>query len=184
MTKMLSYYLLFVYEEEDKPQFERLYYKYDKILLQKSNGILKNQQDAEDAVQEAWSAIAQNMHILRHLSDEKIEIYIFKTVKCKSINIYHKNHRIEYDFDCNVLASIPADIDIPADFVKDEEIQAAQSYLNSLHHRYRDVLTLSYLYHMKPAKIAETLDRPLQTVKSQIRRGKRLLREKAKELRR
>lgn len=179
---MLSYYLLFVYEEQDKPQFERLYYKYDKILLQKSNYILKNKQDAEDAVQEAWIAIAQNMHILRHMSDEKIEIYIFKTVKCKSINIYNKNNRIEYDFDGNVLASIPADIDIPADFVMNEEIQAAYSYLSSLHHCYRDVLTLYYIYDMKPAKIAETLDRPLQTVKSQLQRGKRMLLVKAKEI--
>ncbi|MBR7098598.1 MAG: sigma-70 family RNA polymerase sigma factor [Clostridia bacterium] len=178
---MLTFYLLFVYNEEDEPQFTRLYKKYDNTLLKTSNYILQNEQDAEDAVQESWIAIAQNMHILRNLDEEKIEIYIFKTVKNKSINIYHKNKKIEYNFDLNILENIPADIDVQSEYTISEEWKAAVSCLSGMDHCYRDVLTLYYLYSAKPAKIAEVLNRPLQTVKSQLQRGKHLLKEALKE---
>lgn len=178
---MLTFYLLFVYEEEDEPQFERLYSKYKKTLIEKSHYILKNENDVEEAVQESWIAIARNMHILRNLDDEKIEIYIFKIVKNKSINIYHKNTKIEYDYDFNVLANIPADTDVQSEYATNEEWKAAISCLNSMNHCYRDVLTLYFLYTMKPAQIAESLGRPLQTVKSQLQRGKLILKDALKE---
>ena len=178
---MMTIYLLYVYEKEDEPQFERLYHKYDRKLLNISRYILKNEQDVMEVVQDAWFAISQNMHILRNLDDEKIEIYIYKTVKSKSINRYHQNKRIEYDFDCNVLANIPADTDISTEYAVKEEYKSALSCLNSMNHCYRDVLTLYFLYKMKPTQIAESLDRPLQTVKSQLRRGKQLLKDALEE---
>ena len=178
---MLTFYLLFLYEEDDEPQFKRLYKKYEKILIEKSHYILKNEKDVEDAVQESWIAIARNMHVLRNLDDEKIEIYIFKIVKNKSINIYHKNTKLEYDFDSNVLENIPADTDVPSEYTTNEEWKAAISCLNSMNHCYRDVLTLYFLYEMKPAQIAEDLGRPLQTVKSQLQRGKLILKDALKE---
>ena len=174
---MLTFYLLFVYDEKDEPQFIRLYKRYNPILLKTSYNILKNQQDAEDAVQESWIAIAQNMHVLRNLEEEKIEIYIFKTVKSKSINIYHKNEKKEYDFDLNVLKDLPADTDVQSEYEVREEWRAVLSCLNGMNHCYRDVLTLYFLYSMKPGEIAKALGRPLQTVKSQLQRGKHLLKE-------
>jgi RNA polymerase sigma factor (sigma-70 family) len=116
-----------------------------------------------------------------NLDDEKIEIYIFKIVKTKSINIYRKKKRIEYDFDSNVLENIPADTDVQSEYATNEEWKAAISCLNSMNHCYRDVLTLYFLYDMKPAQIAEALGRSLQTVKSQLQRGKQLLKEALKE---
>ena len=178
---MPTFYLLFVYEEEDEPQFERLYNKYEKILIEKSYYILKNQNDVEDALQESWIAIARNMHVLRDLDTENTEIYIFKIVKNKSINIYRKKKRIEYDYDSNVLENIPADTDIPSEYATSEEFKAALSCLHGMNHCYRDVLTLYFAYDEKPAQIAETLGRPLETVKSQLQRGKQILREALKE---
>ena len=178
---MLTFYLLFVYEKADEPQFIRLYHKYEKKLIKISYYILKNEIDVEDALQESWFAIAQNMHTIRALADEEIEIYIFKTVKSKSNNIYRQKQKTEYNFDLNVLANIPADIDIPAEYATNEEWKAAISCLNSMNHCYRDVLTLYYVHTMKPAQIAESLGRPLQTVKSQLQRGKLILKNALKE---
>ena len=121
------------------------------------------------------------MHILRYLDDEKIEIYIFKTVTCKSKNIYNKNKKIKYDFDFNIFEDLPSDTDIPSEYATNEEFKAVLSCLNSMNHCYRDVLTLYFLCEMKPAQIAESLGRPLQTVKSQLQRGKQILKEALKE---
>lgn len=142
---MLSFYLLYVYEEEDEPQFIRLYEKYDKTLLRIGYYILNNKEDAEDAVQEAWIAIAQNMHTLRDMSEEKIEIYIFKTVKSKSINIYHKNKKMPCDFDIDILLNIASDTDVVAEYENREKMKAVISCLNQMASRYRDVLTLYFL---------------------------------------
>ena len=178
---MPTFYLLFVYEEEDEPQFMMIYEKYSQSLLKVSYKILKNQQDVEDALQESWRVIAENMHVLRHLENEKIEIYIFKTVKCKSKNIYNKNKRIKNDLDFNTLEDFSSDIDIPSEYATNEEFKAVLSCLLSMNHCYRDVLTLYFAYDKKPAQIAEDLGRPLQTVKSQLQRGKQILREALKE---
>lgn len=174
---MLAFYLLYVYEEKDEPQFVRLVERYNEDLLKASYGILKKEQDAEDAVQNTWIAIAQNMHVLRNLDEEKTEIYIYKTVKNQSINIYNKKKNEADQLDVNVLNNIPTDTDVQSEYAIREEWNAVLSCLENMNHYYRDVLTLYYLYEMKPIKISETLARPLQTVKSQLQRGKRLLKE-------
>lgn len=173
---MLTFYLLYVYEEKDKPQFEALYKKYSQQFLSISNLILGNSQDAEDAAQEAWIAIANHMHIIRRLEDEKIEIYIFKIIKNKSIDLYNKKKKDACVFHLDSFAEF-SDPDIEPTQTCSEDATRILDCLTRMKDCYRDVLTLYFLHEMKPAQIASSLGRPLQTVKSQLQRGKALLRD-------
>ena len=48
--------------------------------------------------------------------------------------------------------------------------------------RYKDVLMLFYLVGLSPKEISIALDRPLNTVNTQLARGKQLIIKKFKEL--
>ena len=174
---MLTFYLLYVYDEEDESQFERLYHQYKKQVFNICRKILNNQLDAEEAAQDAWITVAKHMPTLRKLDVEKTEIYIFKVAKSRSINKYNKIKREESLYNLDGFANIASKINVEDDYAAEEELKTAISCLTDMKACYRDVLTLYLLFEMKPAQIAESLDRPLQTVKSQLQRGKQILQE-------
>ena len=68
-----------------------------------------------------------------------------------------------------------------ADPTRDAELEevadALRIALAKLPPHYRDVLHLRLLHDLEPAAIARALGRPLQTVKTQLQRAKRLLRD-------
>lgn len=174
---MLEFYLLYVYRDEEEPLFLKIYHKYNQKLLNLSYSILKNQADAEDATQESWIAIAQNIHKLKDLDNEKIEIYIYKVVKSRSINLYNRKKNQEICLELRTVENLPDILDIETEYTTRELSETILSCLLKMKPYYREVLTLYYLYEMKPTQIAESLGRPLQTVKSQLYRGKSLLKE-------
>ena len=80
----------------------------------------------------------------------------------------------------------PADLDAlasssevdPAQRAEDAELSAAlAAAIESLPETSRDVLTLRLVHGLEPAQIAHALGRPLETVKTQLKRGKERLRE-------
>lgn len=175
---MLALYLLYIYEKEHEPLFEQLYVKYNRALIKASYYILKNKEDAEDATQAAWIAIAKHMSTLCNLDNEKLEIYIFKVVKSKSVNLYTKKKNSIPCFNLDDFTDTPANDDIENEYFQHELYEIAVSYLSNMKSCYRDVLTLYFLCDMTPTQIAESLGRPFQTVKSQLKRGKlQLLKE-------
>ena len=53
-------YLQMLETTEQKVRFEDLYYTYKNLMFYVANQILRNEHDAEDAVQQAFFAIAKN----------------------------------------------------------------------------------------------------------------------------
>ena len=61
---MLVCYLAMIDREEDAQRFSGLYFAYQKQMLQVALGVLRNQEDAEDAVQTALLCLAQHIRDL------------------------------------------------------------------------------------------------------------------------
>lgn len=57
---MLAIYLSMLETNEEKNQFEQLYIKYKQDMYAVAYGILKNKEDAEDAVHQSFLKIADN----------------------------------------------------------------------------------------------------------------------------
>ena len=87
----------------------------------------------------------------------------------------HEQRLKTLEREMSAMKEIPDALDIESEYSDRELLQTALSCLRDMKPCYRDVLTLYYLYEMKPSQIAESLGRPLQTVKSQLQRGKQLL---------
>ena len=61
---MLALFLTYLDDENDKRLFEEMFYSYRKQMLSFSISILKNKDDAEDAVHNVFLRIAQKIGIL------------------------------------------------------------------------------------------------------------------------
>lgn len=59
-------YLQIIETQNDREKFEEIYTAYRKLMLYVANEVLKNDQDAEDAVHEAFISVAKNF--LRQMS--------------------------------------------------------------------------------------------------------------------
>ena len=68
---MLNLCLAMLDSDDDKKSFEALYYKYRQCMYVVAYSILHNVQDAEDAVQNALIAVANNYEKIRLLSGSK-----------------------------------------------------------------------------------------------------------------
>ena len=61
---MLAIYLSMLETNEEKNQFEQLYIKYKQDMYAVAYGVLKNKEDAEDAVHQSFLKIADLVSIL------------------------------------------------------------------------------------------------------------------------
>ena len=74
-------------------RFEELYITYRKLMFYVAKGILGNDQDAEDAVHDAFLAIAKNFDKISTDDRHKTKAFVVIVVENKAINIYHHKKR-------------------------------------------------------------------------------------------
>ena len=66
-------------------------------------------------------------------------------------------------------------------YISEENYKYIINAIEALPEVYRDVLSLYYVYEMKPGEIASSLGKSIETVKSQIKRGKQIFLADCKE---
>ena len=59
---MLLYYLSLVETEEDESKLSKIYYEYNKIMMYTALSVLKNEILAQEAVNDAFFRIINNLH--------------------------------------------------------------------------------------------------------------------------
>lgn len=90
---MLQVYLNLLDTQEDKEKFEQLYALYSKEMYEVAYRILHNRHDAEDAVQDSFIAIIDNLEKIKGINCHKIWNYIVTIVRSKTFNIYQRKHK-------------------------------------------------------------------------------------------
>lgn len=78
---------------KDYEKMEELYELYEQKIYTVAYSILNNIQQAEDAVQETFIALYQNLENIRSLNTQELKRYILKIAKNKAIDSYRKNKR-------------------------------------------------------------------------------------------
>lgn len=71
----------------------RLYETYRSLMFYVANQILRNDQDAEDAVHDAFLAIAENIKKFSRLERHKTKAFIVTIVENKAIDLYRRKAR-------------------------------------------------------------------------------------------
>lgn len=152
-------------------------------MMAKSMSILNNYHDAQDAVQETFRCISENVKAFMNLDSDETAALVSVYTRNVAINMYNRNKRQQELFDMggeaeNRQAYGDSEQGNPqALIVNDETIAIVRNGINQLDDKYRDVIILKYYYHMKNVEIAEVLKIEPGTVNTHVARAKKKLRE-------
>ncbi len=167
--------------------FHDLIKPYEKRSFLIAYAILRNQSDAEDAVQQAMMKIFQHLNQLEE--GDKFPQWAMRVVENEA-KMYRRKRRQhlyesldeqaeESDQTKSFRPKQFADWrELPNEVVEQSEIRAAVlDALKSLPEIYREVFVLRDMEHLSVAETAETLDVSIPTVKTRLHRARLMMRE-------
>lgn len=164
--------------KNDRQAFEKLFRKYYASLQRFLWGYVKNQQVAEDLVQESFVRIWENREDLN--PDKKIKTYLYKIGR--NLAIDHNRHKKivrEWEEEKKALHSFSSvDNTIDDKLHKKIMVTRVKEAIEDLPERRRLVFILSRYDGMTYKEIAEKLDISVNTVDTQICRALQTLRDK------
>ena len=162
-------YLQMIESDQDKLKFEKLYSYYRGLMFHVAHGILRNDMDSEDAVHEAFLAVAKNMSKIKYEIDSpKTRAFVVIIVERKAINIYNANKQTN-TIELDETFMQPCSFEL--------EQNSAYRAMSHLPAHYRETLYLKYYCGYKPREIAGMLDMSHDAVQKNIQRGKDALRK-------
>ena len=91
---MLLFFLSDLQSEEDRQEFTAIYEKYHDRMETVAIRMLKEQKDAEDAVQNAFLQVINHFSKIYEIPCEKIPFWLISIVKNEALMILRKRNRI------------------------------------------------------------------------------------------
>ena len=174
---MLQIYLSILESEDSKEKFENLYLDYKQYMYSVAYNILGNVHDSEDAVHQAFLAIAYNFKKISHLSSQELKPYIVIITRNTSINIYNKNKR-------NSMRCVQLNDDISSveiDFFENYNYESLLNCILQLDSIYKDILYLRYVNGFSTKDISKMLCISEDTVWKRTERAKKQLKKLLEE---
>lgn len=168
---MLAVCLALIDDEKDKAEFEGLYYEYKDLMMHTAYKHLKNQEDVEDAVAEAFFRIACNFDRI----DRKICAKTANQLVMILRNIIIDRYRVSKK---NGAQDIHYNGDIEDDSFDDYDAAEIKMCFKELKDDDKDVLYWYYIYGYSIKTIVKLLDSNENAVKKRIYRAKQRLMEK------
>lgn len=137
--------------KDDKIKFEQLFHRYKNYAFSICLHYLKNTQDAEDAVQEAFLRIMKNMDKLGSIESKSTKGFISVVTRNICLDKLKKpGPNIDYDNEKPLVE--------PSNFTENlENKDSIHYYLKNLKEKYQYVLILTYLNEMNDTQIASSL---------------------------
>ncbi|WCK57287.1 RNA polymerase sigma factor (plasmid) [Aneurinibacillus sp. Ricciae_BoGa-3] len=137
----------------------------------------RNEQDAKDITQEVLIRVYQNLHKFKGQS--KITTWINRITNNYCID-YYRMKRIDVIQEKDVLQIASRDT-VEKTYINEEFSQLFQHAFQTLPQHYKNVFILRYFEDKSLNEVAETLQLPLNTVKSHVNRAKHALQNLLKE---
>ncbi|OOQ59148.1 RNA polymerase sigma factor [Mucilaginibacter pedocola] len=146
--------------------FNELYSRYCKELYARAYKHLGCKDDVQDVLQEIFISVWNNAASLD--DDKPLGPYLYKSLKYKLIDRYHKNLKLSYN-EAECTNKEFAATEGANDKVLLKELETLlNGEINRLPEKMREVFLLSRREHLSNQKISERLSISSQTVKNQI----------------
>ena len=179
--KMLAFYLTLVDDPEDKSLLEKIYCDYRDHMFAAANGILQNEQDAEDAVHDAFVKIAQNIKMFRKYTEVHLKASVLAVTRHIALNMAKKGGNIEKesldDEKSEAFRSAHDTQDIEQDFIDKLRYERLNRAIENLAEGDRDLITLYYVQRLPGKDIAKMFDMKDCTVRKKAERLRKKLYE-------
>lgn len=165
-------YLQGIETPEEKSKFEQIYRQYKGLMFHVAFQILHNEQDAEDAVHQAFVKIAENIDRIGEPVCPRTHGYVVTIAENKAIDQYrrlHKHPTVALEED---LQGIEPDLAGVTDLAK---------CILQLPARYREMILLRYHYGYTVREIARMMGLSLAAANQLNHRAKNKLKELCEE---
>lgn len=173
---MLQTYLSALDSTEDKSLIEFLYTEYKQIMYKTAVSILHNNEDAEDAVHEAFLRVIKNISKFRKYSCNENLSYLVIIVRGIALNMLAlKNKKVELPED------LPGSDDIEQTAEINITYEQAVKNIKNLSPALKNVATLMWVNQLSEKEISQLLDMNINTVRSSVSRAKAILNKVNKE---
>ena len=165
---MLIYYLQMLDTPEEKVRFEQIYLKYRGLMYRVADSILRNRQDAEDAVHNAFLRIIKHFKKFQTTPVEDLAPQVVVIARNEAISLLRKRKGDAPLEDWDGFA---------------ETSEAANDYhtlvdsFTRLPQTYRAVMEMKLLLGYSDGEIAAKLGLSKTAVSTRISRGRQLLRD-------
>ena len=174
--------------EEQRSFVEELYNKYQQRILNICMKILKNPDDANDALVDTFVRVMENVEKFMEIEEENL--YGFLAVSAKNIacDTYRKKTRRSQnemsstyfesdDSEGNILDLKDESIDIEQALIDKEFITEVKEMMQSMPSDQSTVLVYKFLYHMGNSEIAELLCIDRSVVNLRLHRARNKLKK-------
>lgn len=141
-------YMQMIETPAQRSKFEQIYTQYKQLMYATAYSIVRNEQDAEDAVHQAFLAILKNISKISDPVCPKTRGYVVTIVENTAINIYRKKKRHPL---------VPLDdqaVGLVIEYQGDNELARCMARLPA---RYRQVLLLRYHHGYTVSEVAKIL---------------------------
>ena len=171
-------YLSLLDSEEEISKFELIYSTYNKQMYYTENNILNDSHLAEDAVQNAFLRIINNLEKIEDINSHKTKGLIVIIVKNVSIDIYRKNKK---ERDNTIFIDDLDDIN-GYDEINKNDIGDLEIAISKLPENYKQVFLLKFSHELTDNEISEILDIKPDNVRKRISRGREKLKNILKKM--
>lgn len=161
-------------QDNEKDIFEKVYYKYRNALYNKAYYILKNENDAEDVLQNAFIKIAKNIKGINNIEDKETAAYLLIITKSCAYDFLRKKNK-ERSISLEEIDEVSQYDSAIEQLAQKAEYENLVNIIRNIPSPYNEVLFLHYVKDFSLRKTAELLSRKQNTVKMQLVRGKKLL---------
>lgn len=165
-------YLQLIDDPEEQSRFEQLYDTYRSLMFHKANEILGNVQDAEDAVHEAFLAIAKNFDRVSTSDHRETASFTVKIVTNKAIDIYRRKKKHPTTEYTDALSGETVELEVDDDIAR---------VLLKLPVRYRNFILLKYEKGYSNSDLSKLLQLTPAGVRKLDQRAKMMLEKICKE---
>lgn len=166
---MLIYALTLV-KPADRPKLERLYLEYRSVMFCAANEILHNEHEAEDAVQQAFVKIAENLDKVPDELSNKTKAFVVTIAENTAIDRYRKLKRHGESELCEQGCGIEA-----------ESADELVNCILKLSARYRQFILLKYYHGYSTREIAKLLGMSSAAASKTAQRAKQRLEQLCRE---
>lgn len=166
---MVMIYLSTIEGPEEKIKFEELYDKYRGFMLKVASRVLRGEQDAEDAVHNAFLSLAKNMKLIPELDSLKLRGFLYIVTENKAIDILRERKRRELEE--------PLDEGQPLYAPVDGEEQDLAWCISRMPPRYQEVILLKYSHGYTTREVASILGISFAAASKLDQRAKARLKE-------
>lgn len=173
---MLTFFTL-IDDEEDKTSFQKIYERNCRVMMCMAMKILSHEQEAEDAVYEAFLSLAEHYSKYKKRKDDEMRALCIIITKNKAIDILREKKKYSDEIIENLNLFESKEKQPENVVIADEQSALLKQALCELPEILKSVLELKYFLGYSNKEIAEILGIQLKTVEMRLYRGKKKLRE-------